>query len=77
MQTGLRRIADKARKEANLKFTSLAHHITEGLVWESLRHIPKSSAEGTDEQTIDEAKETFHHWIGDMLTSVHRCSYRV
>jgi group II intron reverse transcriptase/maturase len=76
MQTGLKRIAEKSRKEANLKFTSLAHHVTEQLVWDSLRHIPKSSAKGTDEQTVNEAKETFHHWIGDMLTSVHRCSYR-
>ena len=28
METGLERIADKARREPKLRFTSLAHHIT-------------------------------------------------
>jgi hypothetical protein len=57
--TGLERIAAKAREERKLKFTSLAHHVTEDLVWESVCHIPTNSAPGCDEQTVTEAKETF------------------
>jgi len=52
METGLERIAAKARCEPNLQFTSLAHHITREQVWESLCHIPDNSAPGTDGQTI-------------------------
>ncbi len=76
MQTGLKRIADKARSDTNLKFTSLAHHITDMLVWDSLKHIPRSSAQGVDEQTVNEAKETFSSWVKEMITAMHRCSYR-
>ena len=33
MSTGLERIADKARKEPTLRFTSLAHHLTPERLW--------------------------------------------
>src|SRR5208282_6895851 len=33
METGLERIAEKARREPRLRFTSLAHHITRERVW--------------------------------------------
>jgi hypothetical protein len=36
METGLEQIADKARREPNLRFTSLAHHITPDRVWRSI-----------------------------------------
>jgi len=72
MTTGLERIAAKAREERKLKFTSLAHHLTEELVWESVCHIPKNSAPGCDEQTVTEAKETFKQWAPDMLRAIHQ-----
>ena len=43
METGLERIADKARREPKLRFTSLAHHITADRVWRSLCQIPKDA----------------------------------
>jgi hypothetical protein len=46
METGLERIAARARKEPRLRFTSLAHHITRERVWKSLCHIPADSAPG-------------------------------
>lgn len=76
MTTGLERIADKARKEPNVKFTSIAHHITRELIWESLSHIPKSTATGVDGQTVEEAKESFGDWVEEMLTAIHRRSYK-
>jgi group II intron reverse transcriptase/maturase len=76
MTTGLERIAAKARNEARLQFTSLAHHITRELLWESLCHISGDSAPGVDGQTVQEAKETFKSWAGEMISSIHRKSYK-
>jgi RNA-directed DNA polymerase len=76
METGLERIAVKARCEPKLCFTSLAHHITRERVWENLCRIPSKSAAGVDGQTVMEAKENFEEWIAATLQSVHRKGYR-
>ena len=76
METGLERIADKARREPKLRFTSLAHHVTTDRVWRSLCQIPNHSAPGVDGQRVSEAKESFQGWIGAMLQSVHRKGYK-
>ena len=76
METGLERIAERARCEPKLRFTSLAHHITADSVWESLSQIPARSAAGVDGHKVTEAKDTFDGWIVDMLQSVHRGGYR-
>src|ERR1700684_2147028 len=76
METGLERIAVKARCEPKLCFTSLAHHITQERVWENLCRIPSKSAAGVDGQTVMEAKESFKEWIAATLQSVHRQGYR-
>ena len=76
MTTGLERIAAKAREDRKLKFTSLAHHLTEKLIWESVCHIPKDSAPGCDEQTVTEAKESFKQWAPGMLGAIHNQGYR-
>ena len=74
--TGLERIAARARKEAKLRFTSLAHHITRDRVWRNLCQIPSKSAPGVDGQTVSMAKESFTEWIEPMLQSMHRKGYR-
>jgi RNA-directed DNA polymerase len=76
METGLERIAAKARCESNLRFTSLAHHITRERVWTNLCQVPDRSAPGVDGQTAAAAKESFSEWIDVMLQSVHRQGYR-
>jgi RNA-directed DNA polymerase len=76
METGLERIAAKARREPKLRFTSLAHHITRQRVWENLCHIPHDSAPGVDGKTVPEAKAEFDTWIDPMLQGVHRKGYR-
>ena len=76
MTTELERIAVKARREPKLRFTSLAHHITEDRVWRSLCHIPTNTSPGCDGKTVDEEKEAFSEWIEPMLRSVHRKGYR-
>ena len=76
MATGLERIAAKACSEPKLKFTSLAHHITQQRIWENLCQTPVKSAPGVDGQTVPDAKETFTEWIEPMLQSVHRQGYK-
>jgi RNA-directed DNA polymerase len=76
METGLERIAERARCEPKLRFTSLAHHITADSVWRNLCQIPEHSAPGVDGQKVSEAKESFKGWIDDVLQSVHRRGYR-
>src|SRR5215467_13787215 len=76
METGLERIAAKARSEPKLWFTSLAHHITRERVWTNLCQIPKRSAPGVDGQTVTDAKETFGEWVEPVLRSVHHQGYR-
>jgi RNA-directed DNA polymerase len=76
METGLERIAAKARCEPTLRFTSLAHHITRERIWANLCHIPNRSAPGVDGQTVTPAKESFGEWIEAMLQSVHRLGYQ-
>jgi len=76
METKLEQIAVKARCEPNLRFTSLAHHITRDRVQENLAQIPKGSAAGVDGQTVEAAKKSFDEWIEPMLQSIHRQGYR-
>ena len=76
METGLERIAEKARKETNLQFTSLAHHLTPELIRESLYHIPKHSAPGIDGVTVEETKKDFMVWVDEMVQSIHRQGYK-
>ena len=75
MSTGLERIAAKAREDTKLRFTSLAHHLTPKLIWESLCHIPNDSAPGCDGQRVAEAKEDFKLWVEEMLRAIHHEGY--
>src|SRR5262245_66599398 len=77
MATGLEQIAAKARREPKLRFTSLAHHITQDRVWRNLQQIPKSSAPGVDGQGVREAKKSFGVWIVPMIQAIHRKGSRV
>ena len=76
MTTGLERVTAKARQEGKLQFTSLAHHITSELVWDSLCDIPNGSAPGCDGQTVSEAKESFQQWVPEMLRAIHDGGYQ-
>ncbi|MBZ9632861.1 group II intron reverse transcriptase/maturase [Clostridium sp. FP1] len=76
MTTKLEEIAVKARKETNLKFTSIAHHVTKELIHESLMHMPNNTAKGIDGIDVKEAKDYFDIWADKMITSIHRESYK-
>jgi RNA-directed DNA polymerase len=61
METKLEQIAAKARCEPNLRFTSLAHHITRDRVERNLSQIPKNSAAGVDGQTVEAARKALRN----------------
>jgi RNA-directed DNA polymerase len=75
MPTGLERIAEKARQEPTLRFTSLAHHLTQEGLWKALHHISPSTAPGTDGVTQPDAVDTVATWAEPMLQAVHRRGY--
>lgn len=75
MTTGLERIADKAKQEPTLRFTSLAHHLTAEGLWSALHHIPPSTAAGTDGMTQPKAVDTFTTWVEPLLNAVHHQGY--
>ena len=60
METELERIAAKARKEPQTRFTSLAHHVTKERIGKNLRHMDKSTAPGIDGITVEEAMRDFN-----------------
>jgi len=76
VETKLERIAAKAKKETNFRFTSLAHHITKEMTWESLRHMPKGTASGIDGITVEDAIGDFDNWAEKVIDAIHRKSYK-
>ena len=76
VETGLSRIASKARQNANCRFSSLAHHITPNLLSACLLNINKRSAAGVDGQSVEQARSDFVNWSSEQLNQVHRKGYR-
>jgi RNA-directed DNA polymerase len=76
MTTAFERIATKARSDKTLKFTSLCHHITPELIWESLNEIPYDTSAGVDKISLKKAKDTFHQWVSEAISQIHQFGYR-
>ena len=76
METNLERITAKAKKETQVRFTSLAHHITKKVIWENLKHMKKSTAPGVDGITVEEAIQNYEVWVEEMINAIHRKSYK-
>ncbi|WP_376785732.1 reverse transcriptase [Ruminiclostridium cellobioparum] len=76
METKLEGIAAKALSEPNLVFTPIAHHVTKELIWDSLKHISYKTAPGVDGIDVETAKKDFNSWADEMITSIHRKSYK-
>ncbi len=75
MQTGLERVAAKARSETKLRFTTLAHHITKELIGKCLKHIPNNSAPGIDGLSVQAVKGDFENWVDDAIKAIHCKGY--
>ncbi|MEJ2743883.1 MAG: reverse transcriptase domain-containing protein [Gammaproteobacteria bacterium] len=76
MTTTFERIAAKARGDKTMRFTSLCHHITPALLWESLNEIPYDTSAGVDRINLKQAKKTFPQWSQEVISQIHRGGYR-
>ncbi len=77
MSTDLRRIGEKARKESELVFTSLFHHVTDV---DNLRAcydaLPKDRAVGVDGVTKQEYGKNLEENLQDLSERLRRMGYR-
>ena len=77
MATDLTRIGEKARKEPDLVFTSLYHHITDA---DNLRAcydtLAPRKAPGVDGVTKDEYGKNLEENLGDLSARLKRMGYR-
>jgi len=76
VDTKLHRIAEKARKERQFKFTSLYHLMNEELLRECFKRLRKDAAAGIDEMTKEEYAENLESNLTDLIARLHRMSYR-
>ncbi|MBX9839065.1 MAG: hypothetical protein K2X69_12235 [Silvanigrellaceae bacterium] len=76
VETGIERVALKARNEKNLQFTSLVHHVTVKEVFRNLKQIPKRSSSGVDGISRDECIDEFLKNHKSIINSIHKMSYK-
>jgi RNA-directed DNA polymerase len=76
VETKLRRIAEKARKEPGFKFTSLYHLMNEELLRGCFRRLRKDAAAGIDKMTKDMYAENLDANLSDLIGRLHRMAYK-
>ena len=76
METGLERIAAKARCEPKLRFTSLAHHITRNVCGRICVRFPITRPRGGWPDGDRRRRRASRDGLSAMLQSVHRKGYR-
>ena len=73
--TKLQRIAEKARKEPDFKFTSLYHLMNEELLRGCFKRLRKDAAAGIDEMTKDMYAENLDANLSELIDRLHRMAY--
>jgi RNA-directed DNA polymerase len=74
--SGLERVREAARKEGNLKFTALLHHVSIDLLRDSYFSLKKQAAPGVDGMTWEEYGRDLEARITDLHGRIHRGAYR-
>src|SRR3972149_3861581 len=74
--TKLQRIAEKARREPDFKFTSLYHLMNEELLRECFKRLRKDPAAGIDEMTKDMYAENLDANLTSLIDRLHRMAYK-
>jgi hypothetical protein len=75
--TKLQRIADKARKDPQCRFTSLFHLMNKDLLWESFDQLRKDAAAGVDRVTKEEYGADLEQNLEGLVRKLHTMSYVV
>ena len=74
--TKLHRIAEKARKEPQFKFTSLYHLMNEEHLRECLKRLRKDAAAGIDKMTKEKYAGNLDSNLSNLTERLHRMAYR-
>ena len=75
VETKLHRIAEKARKEPDFKFSSLYHLMNEELLRGCFKRLRKDAAAGIDKMTKDMYAENLDVNLSDLIGRLHRMAY--
>jgi RNA-directed DNA polymerase len=75
VQTKLRCIAEKARKEPNFKFTSLYHLMNMELLRGCFQRLRKDAAAGIDKMTKEMYAENLEANLSNLITRLHQMAY--
>ncbi len=73
--TKLKRIAEKARKDPQCRFTSLFHLMNHDLLWECFWELKKCKASGIDQVTKELYAENLMANLNDLVDRLHRMAY--
>lgn len=73
---GLSGVREAARKDGQLKFTALLHHVDEDCLTEAFFTLKKTAAVGVDQVTWHEYEQNLEANITDLHGRVHRGAYR-
>ena len=76
VETKLARLSNKARKEPECRFSSLFHLMNEELLQECFKELRKKAVPGIDEVTKVSYAENLERNIKELVTELHRKSYR-
>ena len=76
MTTGLSRIAEKARSDRKVRFTSLAHLLTPEFLLETWKQMNRRGAAGVDGETTREVERDLDTRIKDVYARLRAGQYR-
>ncbi|MCR8636977.1 reverse transcriptase domain-containing protein, partial [Paenibacillus radicis (ex Xue et al. 2023)] len=76
MQTKLARIAELARSDRKLRFTSLAHLLDKQALWDCHLEMPGDKATGVDGMTKAKYEEKLESNLDDLVARLKRKGYR-
>lgn len=73
---GLEGVREAAKKDQELRFTALLHHVTEALLRDSFYSLKRQAAPGVDEVTWQQYEQGLEGRIKDLHGRIHRGAYR-
>ena len=76
MSFGLHGVREAARKDSQLRFTALLHHVNEDCLREAFFNLKKTAAVGVDGVTWHDYEQDWEVNIADLHERVHRGAYR-
>jgi RNA-directed DNA polymerase len=76
METKLAKIAELAKSQPRIKFTSLVHYLNEDSLKQCHHELPNNKASGINGTTKDQYEKNLDVNIQELLSSLKRNSYR-